>query len=151
MCLQPGWHRQLSSVGRVCAVRRDIQAAAFGNFHLLQTTVVLMRVKERWPPMHALFASCLKTNICSLSLSHSHSSSPSPSTPTPQCSSSYFPFPLSNASIALLGVVVLLISGALTWTDLVTHRPAWDLLVWLSILFSMCTALADLGVIKWLR
>jgi DASS family divalent anion:Na+ symporter len=53
--------------------------------------------------------------------------------------------------VALLGVVVLLASGTLTWDDLASHRPAWDLLVWLSILFSMCTGLADMGVIKWLR
>ena len=68
-----------------------------------------------------------------------------------QCASSRLPFPLSNASVALLGVVVLLAAGAVTWEELSGHRPAWDLLVWLSILFSMCSQLAQLGVIKWLR
>ncbi|KIZ00173.1 Putative malate transporter yflS, partial [Monoraphidium neglectum] len=66
------------------------------------------------------------------------------------CSSAYLPIKLANASVALLGVVVLLASGAITWDDLAGHRPAWELLVWLTILFSMCTALADFGVIKWL-
>jgi di/tricarboxylate transporter len=46
---------------------------------------------------------------------------------------------------------VLLLSGAVTWADLAAHRPAWDLMMWLSILFSMCTALAEFGVIKWIR
>lgn len=61
------------------------------------------------------------------------------------------PFKLANASVALLGVVVLVASGAISWTDLSSYRPAWDLLIWLSILFSMCTALAEYGVIQWLR
>ncbi|KAI8464937.1 MAG: Sodium/sulfate symporter [Monoraphidium minutum] len=64
------------------------------------------------------------------------------------CSSSWLPFALSNASVALAGVVVLLATGAVTWDDLAGHRPAWELLVWLSILFSMCASLADMGVIK---
>jgi hypothetical protein len=29
-------------------------------------------------------------------------------------------------------VVVLLASGAITWDDLAGHRPAWELLVWLT-------------------
>lgn len=66
------------------------------------------------------------------------------------CSSSRMPFPLSNASVALLGVVVLLFSGAMTWDDLVSYKPAWDLLIWLGIIFGMCAALADFGVIAWL-
>lgn len=41
--------------------------------------------------------------------------------------------------------------GGVTWDELASHRPAWDLLVWLSILFGMCTALAEMGVIKWVR
>ncbi|GBF92341.1 2-oxoglutarate malate translocator [Raphidocelis subcapitata] len=66
------------------------------------------------------------------------------------CASSRFPFPLANASVALLGVVVLLATGAVGWDELSSHRPAWDLLVWLSVLFSMCGALTQFGVIKWL-
>lgn len=51
------------------------------------------------------------------------------------CTSSYFPFKLSNASVALLGVVVLLASGAITWSELLEHKAAWDLLIWLSFCF----------------
>lgn len=66
------------------------------------------------------------------------------------CSSSHMPFKLANASVALLGVVFLVGTGAIKWDDLLAYRPAWELLIWLTILFSMCTNLTDLGVIKWI-
>lgn len=66
-----------------------------------------------------------------------------------QISSSRLPFKLSNASVALLGVVLLLAGGAVTWDELAAARAAWDMLVWLPVLFSMCAALADFGVVKW--
>lgn len=65
------------------------------------------------------------------------------------CTSSYWPFKLSNASVALLGVVVLLASGALTWDDLLAHKSAWDLFIWLVVLFSVCGAMSK--QVRWQR
>ena len=49
---------------------------------------------------------------------------------------------------ALLGVMVLLITGVLTWEDLCRERAAWNLFIWYGGLIRLGTALNDSGVPK---
>lgn len=51
---------------------------------------------------------------------------------------------------ALLGVVALLASGVLSWSDCLAEKSAWDTLIWFSVLVGMSGALANLGVIATL-
>ncbi|CAM5569320.1 DASS family sodium-coupled anion symporter [Streptomyces aurantiogriseus] len=56
---------------------------------------------------------------------------------------------LSATVSAFTGVTLLLVSGVLTWGDLVAEKSAWTTLVWFSVLVMMAGQLQDLGVIGW--
>ncbi|UCH61966.1 MAG: anion permease [Fidelibacterota bacterium] len=50
---------------------------------------------------------------------------------------------------ALAGLSILLISGALTWNDIITEKGAWNTLVWFAALVMMASYLNTLGLIPW--
>ena len=50
---------------------------------------------------------------------------------------------------ALLGLVLLLVTGVLTWEDVLKEKSAWDTIVWFSALIMMATFLNKLGLITW--
>ncbi len=55
---------------------------------------------------------------------------------------------LEVAFVALLGLGVLLVSGAMTWKECVTETPAWDMFVWYGGLLRMGELLNATGVTK---
>lgn len=57
---------------------------------------------------------------------------------------------MSATTTALVGLVVLLLSGVLTWDDIKKETQAWDTLVWFAVLVMMATQLNALGLIPWL-
>ncbi|CAM5215007.1 DASS family sodium-coupled anion symporter [Oligella ureolytica] len=44
---------------------------------------------------------------------------------------------------------MLLITGVLTWEDVITERSAWDTITWFAALVMMATFLNKLGLIAW--
>lgn len=57
---------------------------------------------------------------------------------------------LMNATtVALLGLGILLLSGALTWEQMKAEKAAWDTLTWFAALVMMGTYLNKLGFIGW--
>ena len=54
-----------------------------------------------------------------------------------------------TTTAALVGLSVLLLSGALTWQDILNEKGAWDTLVWFASLVMMATFLSELGFIPW--
>lgn len=50
----------------------------------------------------------------------------------------------------LIGLVVLLLSGVLTWEDVIREKAAWDTMVWFAVLYMMATALGKYGLLGWL-
>jgi DASS family divalent anion:Na+ symporter len=54
--------------------------------------------------------------------------------------------PLDSSVPALLGSGVLLITGALDWSDVTRDHAAWDVFVWYGGLFEMARALGEAGV-----
>ncbi len=50
---------------------------------------------------------------------------------------------------ALAGLSILLISGALTWGDILAEKGAWNTLVWFAALVMMASYLNTLGLIPW--
>lgn len=50
---------------------------------------------------------------------------------------------------ALIGLSILLISGVLTWDDILKEHEAWNIFVWLSILVMMSGYLDKFGFVKW--
>jgi len=51
--------------------------------------------------------------------------------------------------VALLGLSLMLLSGAITWDDVLAERTGWDTLIWFGGLVGMATMLARLGLFKW--
>lgn len=58
-------------------------------------------------------------------------------------------FAIDSATTALVGLGVLLITGVLTWKDILAEEKAWDTLVWFAALVMMASFLNELGLIPW--
>lgn len=48
----------------------------------------------------------------------------------------------------LIGVCALLLTGVLSWEDLISERPAWDVFIWYGGLVRMAEALGETGITK---
>jgi len=59
------------------------------------------------------------------------------------------PLGIHPTATALLGLVVLLMTGVLTWRDVLAESGAWNTLVWFSALVMMASFLTELGLIPW--
>jgi DASS family divalent anion:Na+ symporter len=57
---------------------------------------------------------------------------------------------LDATSVALLGVVALLVTGVLTWDDAINEKSAWDSFVWFAVMVMLSGYLAEFGTIKWI-
>ncbi|OOR90717.1 anion permease [Moraxella bovis] len=52
-------------------------------------------------------------------------------------------------AVAFLGLSVVILTGVLTWDDILKEKSAWDTLVWFGVLIMMATYLNKLGLIAW--
>ena len=57
---------------------------------------------------------------------------------------------VNPTTTAFLGLSLLLLSGVLTWQDVLTEKGAWDTVTWFSALVMMASFLNKLGLIAWL-
>ena len=57
---------------------------------------------------------------------------------------------ISNTIVALAGVTVLLITGVITWPDLLSEGRAWEALIWFGALIMMADELVRTGVVPTL-
>ena len=55
----------------------------------------------------------------------------------------------TGTTAAFIGLSVLLLSGTLTWDDVLQEQGAWNTLVWISTLVMMANYLNELGLIPW--
>lgn len=58
-------------------------------------------------------------------------------------------FQLDATSTAFFGLAILLLTGVLTWQDILAEKTAWDTLIWFGALVMMAGQLNQLGVIAW--
>ncbi len=56
---------------------------------------------------------------------------------------------IHSTTVAFGGLGVLLVSGGLTWNDILQEKGAWNTLVWFAALVMMATYLNELGLIPW--
>lgn len=56
---------------------------------------------------------------------------------------------LDATVVAMLGVAVMLGMEAITWTDALEEKGAWDTMIWMGTLISLAGALNKLGLIAW--
>ncbi len=55
---------------------------------------------------------------------------------------------INNTFVALMGISAILLTGVLTWDDLLGERRAWDALIWFAPLIMMAEQLNETGVTK---
>jgi divalent anion:Na+ symporter, DASS family len=55
---------------------------------------------------------------------------------------------LHYATVAMIGICVLLLSGILSWEDLINEREAWSVFIWYGGLVRMAEALGQTGITK---
>jgi DASS family divalent anion:Na+ symporter len=53
---------------------------------------------------------------------------------------------IDTVAVALLGVVILIVTGALSWSDIVHEHTAWDVFLWFGGIIRMGIALNDFGL-----
>lgn len=56
---------------------------------------------------------------------------------------------LDPTVVAFLGLFILIITGTITWDDVLSEKSAWDTLIWFGALVMMAEQLNKTGVIKW--
>lgn len=56
---------------------------------------------------------------------------------------------ISATTTTIVGVVVLLLTGALTLDDVTGEKSAWDTLIWFAIVLTLANFLNSLGFIPW--
>lgn len=57
---------------------------------------------------------------------------------------------IESVTTSLIGVILLLATRVLTWTDITQEQKAWDIFIWFSILLMMATFLSQFGFIDWI-
>jgi DASS family divalent anion:Na+ symporter len=55
---------------------------------------------------------------------------------------------INYAVVALVGICVLLVTGVLSWEDVISERAAWDVFIWYGGLVRMAEALGETGITK---
>ena len=59
-------------------------------------------------------------------------------------------FPGINATTtALLVLVLMTLSGVITWDDILGYKQAWNVLAWYAPLMALAAGLANVGFLKW--
>lgn len=58
-------------------------------------------------------------------------------------------FSLDATVVAMLGLFVLLITGTISWDDVLSEKSAWDTLIWFGSLVMLAGELNKAGVISW--
>jgi divalent anion:Na+ symporter, DASS family len=56
---------------------------------------------------------------------------------------------VAAGTAAMVGVSILLVTGVLTWDDIIKEKGAWNILVWFSTLIMMAGFLSTLGLTEW--
>jgi DASS family divalent anion:Na+ symporter len=56
---------------------------------------------------------------------------------------------IDYAVVALLGLATLILTGVLTWEDIITERSAWDVFIWYGGLLQLARILTESGITTW--
>jgi L-tartrate/succinate antiporter len=56
---------------------------------------------------------------------------------------------ISPVTVALAVITVMLLSGVVTWNDILANKQAWSVLVWFATLVAMAEGLSNVGFLTW--
>ena len=58
---------------------------------------------------------------------------------------------IDNATTAMLGFLIITISGVITWDDAISAKDAWKTFIWFAGFVTLSTAINDAGIITWIN
>ena len=58
-------------------------------------------------------------------------------------------YSVDATTTAFIGLTTLILTGVLTWEDILKEKSAWDTIIWFGALIMMATYLNELGLIRW--
>lgn len=58
-------------------------------------------------------------------------------------------FSVDATTTAFVGLTTLILTGVLTWEDVLKEKSAWDTIIWFGALIMMASYLNKLGLISW--
>jgi anion transporter len=62
----------------------------------------------------------------------------------------YFGTNFINATtVVLLGIALMLLTGVVTWEEILANKSAWNVLVWFATLVTLASGLATVGFVAW--
>jgi citrate:succinate antiporter/L-tartrate/succinate antiporter len=56
---------------------------------------------------------------------------------------------IDATTVALLGVVLMIVTRIVTWEDILSNRAAWNILVWFATLVTLADGLNRVGFVAW--
>lgn len=56
---------------------------------------------------------------------------------------------LDAATVALIGLSLMLLTGIVGWDDMLAHKQAWNVLVWFATLVALADGLNKVGFVSW--
>ncbi len=56
---------------------------------------------------------------------------------------------MSATTVAVAVVSLMVVSGVVAWNDVVSNKPAWNVLVWFATLVTMAEGLNRVGFVTW--
>lgn len=58
-------------------------------------------------------------------------------------------YSVNATTTAFIGLTTLILTGVLTWEDILKEKSAWDTIIWFGALIMMAAYLNELGLIRW--
>ena len=52
-------------------------------------------------------------------------------------------------TVALMGLCLMVLTKVISWEDVITHKTAWNVLVWFATLVAMADGLSRVGFLQW--
>lgn len=52
-------------------------------------------------------------------------------------------------TVALIGLCLMILTRVITWEDVISHKTAWNVLVWFATLVALAGGLANVGFLGW--
>ena len=56
---------------------------------------------------------------------------------------------MDSTMVAIMVLVMMILSGVITWNDLLEYRQAWNMLIWFGTLVALADGLKIVGFLKW--
>lgn len=57
---------------------------------------------------------------------------------------------VDSTMVAVSIVALMVLSQVITWDDVVSNKPAWNILVWFATLVALASGLKDVGILAWI-